>query len=920
MKLKCGQLNILYFRIFQRWKNKYFKNMTKIHYPQWLDSTYKVYTGIITKEHILSSLKSLWGDIHKNESLLGGKAIIIQFKVELSNGLIRSISHLQTVSLQDSEIEVLFDIFNEYWNIRSQEYKIESINTIIYTYKILFDTGPVVKRRINRAPSLKPAASYSFKGYDLPNTMDFTEWGIYYIDDDYKTAIVNKPNSKAKYYITLYEKHQTVQLKIGSKLLLAYKDIMSKSGDLNSFSRTIFLNKNNQEHVYTFIDRIQVVKTKTIPTKFLKTILPSTYITNKFLTLDIETRTLNGIMTPYCVSIFNGLEKVSFYLTDYINSDLMLEAAINSLFRRKYHLYKVYIHNFSYFDSVFMLRVLSNMNIKITPIIRDGRIINLTLSSSFVPQTEKSITNKGGYIISIRDSFLMLPSSLAKLAVNFNVEKKGIFPYKFVNNDQISLDYIGDVPSFDDFSNITDLEYHDYKKNFKNRAWDLKKESIQYCEQDVVTLYQIIDKFNHKIFKLFRVDILKYPTLSSLAFAIYRSQFMGEAKIPLIHGELFNFFREGYTGGSVDVIIPEGVNIKRYDVNSLYPYIMKTCPMPVGNITYFDGDITEIDHGAFGIFEVEVTSPNYLEIPILQLRVKGKNSVNTVSPLGSWTGVYFSEEIYNAMRYGYKFKILRGYTFEKGFIFKEYVDFLYKLKMNSFRDSPDYIISKLLLNSLYGRLGMNPKVEEHKIIKSSELIEIQNTFNVSNIIDFKNGTELVSFFDDTNIDTNLNISVPVSIAVTAMARVYMTKFKNDKNIELLYFDTDSIDIKGDLNYKYIGKEIGKFKLEHIFKKAIFLAPKVYGGITDNYEYIKVKGLKNPIPFKDLEKLIFKDTRLEIDQTKWYRNFNDGTINIKKEIYTLITTDNKRNIIYDKNNKFIATKPIILEYNSKQANK
>lgn len=39
-----------------------------------------------------------------------------------------------------------------------------------------------------------------------------------------------------------------------------------------------------------------------------------------------------------------------------------------------------------------------------------------------------------------------------------------------------------------------------------------------------------------------RADILKYPTLSSLAFGIFRQKFLGKAEIPIIEGEMFNFF------------------------------------------------------------------------------------------------------------------------------------------------------------------------------------------------------------------------------------------------------------------------------------------------------------------------------------------------------------------------------------------
>ena len=62
-------------------------------------------------------------------------------------------------------------------------------------------------------------------------------------------------------------------------------------------------------------------------------------------------------------------------------------------------------------------------------------------------------------------------------------------------------------------------------------------------------------------------------------------------KIPLIIGDMYEFFKKGYTGGSVDVYQATGENIYRYDVNSLYPFVMKNFSMPVGNPVYFEGDI-----------------------------------------------------------------------------------------------------------------------------------------------------------------------------------------------------------------------------------------------------------------------------------------------------------------------------------------
>lgn len=47
---------------------------------------------------------------------------------------------------------------------------------------------------------------------------------------------------------------------------------------------------------------------------------------------------------------------------------------------------------------------------------------------------------------------------------------------------------------------------------------------------------------------MFRMDILKYPTLPSLAFAIFIHNYLGDSKIPIIDRSLFYDFKRGYTG------------------------------------------------------------------------------------------------------------------------------------------------------------------------------------------------------------------------------------------------------------------------------------------------------------------------------------------------------------------------------------
>ena len=119
-----------------------------------------------------------------------------------------------------------------------------------------------------------------------------------------------------------------------------------------------------------------------------------------------------------------------------------------------------------------------------------------------------------------------------------------------------------------------------------------------------------------------------------------------------------------------------------------------------------------------------------------------------------------------------------------------------------------------------------------------------------------------------------NVSVVISSAITAYARIFMSRFKNNKNFILFYTDTDSLYTNKPLDIYYknlICKDLGQFKLEVIFDEAVFLAPKVYGGIvsdTNNkIEITKVKGYKNILNYNQLKSSLKKDSKLELNQEK-----------------------------------------------------
>jgi len=94
--------------------------------------------------------------------------------------------------------------------------------------------------------------------------------------------------------------------------------------------------------------------------------------------------------------------------------------------------------------------------------------------------------------------------------------------------------------------------------------------------------------------------------------------------------------------------------------------------------------------------------------------------------------------------YGYTFEIIKGYSFNRANLFKEFIKELYKIKESTEKSDPMYLISKLLMNSLYGRFGMEIILNNSKIINSDKLggLIAANKYLIEDIIDM--GDKIIS--------------------------------------------------------------------------------------------------------------------------------------------------------------------------------
>jgi len=597
--------------------------------------------------------------------------------------------------------------------------------------------------------------------------------------------------------------------------------------------------------------------------------------------IDVSDANFNLIKAS--TSLLNSFFKDIFELSTYNNFNL------------------VYFHNLGKFDGIFLINYfIKSKDLKMEIITRENTIYEII----FTDKTDKKIK--------IRDSFLLFPSSLDKMAKTFCEEGK----VAYEKHDAILADY----------------------SNFK-----FKETLIKYCSHDTLILAKSFIKYRQMVFENFQIDILSCMTLSSLAFKIFRSKYYSQSIIQQSHGHMDLFIRKSYRGGVVDVYKPKIENGYYYDVNSLYPYIMSNSHMPVGigkfgNAKFDDNfDINNF----FGFIHVKVKAPNSLYIPFL---TTNDSKYGLISPLGEWKDIYFSEEIKYALTLGYNFEYFEYYQFDKKIIFDKYVKDIYAQRL-LYKERGDLSsILKLLLNSLYGRFGMSNSIYKNILLKTPDetnyLHKLNLIYNVQKVNEFENNDikmNLIRFnevpdishikklysynlIDDSLYDEllksssnkidNLNVAVHISSAITAYSRIYMHKIKHKYAKNLYYSDTDSLVLDIKLEDQLISAtELGLLKLEYKIVSGLFIAPKLYYLKTDIQNIVKAKGVNaSVLNYDDFVKL-YNGEHVKVNFIKnFIKNFKNYTIGVSNIDIELQGNFSKRNKIF-KNSIWIDTQPI-----------
>lgn len=354
----------------------------------------------------------------------------------------------------------------------------------------------------------------------------------------------------------------------------------------------------------------------------------------------------------------------------------------------------------------------------------------------------------------------------------------------------------------------------------------LTPEEEEYIKHDVqIVAYAV---------KYFHSEGLDKMTIGSCALSEYKKlikkkNFNLYFPTPKYHDDVKQSYRGGFTWLNpkfAEKTIGCGIVL---DVNSLYPSVMYENYLPFGTPIYFKG---KYEHDPiYPIYTQMIRCQFELKegkIPTIQIKygysfrsneyLTNSGETEVVLCLNSVDLELFFEQydVYN-LEYisGWKFKATRG-------LFTEYIDKWSNNKIQAKKEGNHglYLISKLFLNSLYGKFGTDTRVTS-KIPYLSD----------DNQIHYKDG--------ETEYKDGIYIAMASFITsyarrktITSAQRIMDNYNKGLSKIQFVYADTDSLhcispDFELPEGLDIDPTKLGAWKYESKFNKAKFLRQKCY---------------------------------------------------------------------------------------------
>lgn len=451
--------------------------------------------------------------------------------------------------------------------------------------------------------------------------------------------------------------------------------------------------------------------------------------------------------------------------------------------------------------------------------------------------------------VRIIDSLKLLPLSVAQIAKSFGMEiSKGI------------------------------IDYDAHNKLPKGSA--ISDEEKEYIINDV--------RIVAKAVRYFHSQGLDKLTIGSCALDEYkkiigRKNFKKWYPTPKYHDDVKQSYRGGFTYLNPDYANKTIKNGICLDVNSLYPSVMRgeEYQLPFGTPIYFEGKYKP--DRIYPLYTQMISCQFELKkgkIPTIQIKhsefFKGTEYLHSSDGrevticLNSVDLELFLKhyDVYN-LEYisGWKFKSTRG-------LFDKYIDKWSenKIKAKAEGNKGLYLISKLFLNSLYGKFGTDTKVVSK--------------------IPYMADDGSIKYYD-SEPETRDGIYVAMASFITSYARrktitsaqTIMDNYASGKsNIQFVYADTDSLHCDSPNHELPEGLDIDPYKLgawkyESKFSKAKFLRSKCYMELS-------TEDIDNPNPDYEL-KITVAGMPKECYEHVTFNNFKVGASYAGKKVPRIV---------------------------------
>lgn len=375
----------------------------------------------------------------------------------------------------------------------------------------------------------------------------------------------------------------------------------------------------------------------------------------------------------------------------------------------------------------------------------------------------------------------------------------------------------------------------DYKKH-RPIVYEMTENEIDYLKNDIEIMAIALSKQFGASSKKMTIGSDALSNFKKSLDGSKKSKQVFESYFPKLDLDTDADIRRAYKGG-FSYLNPKfkGVHLQGnvYDVNSLYPSIMRNKVLPYGEPVFFIGEYEEVT--MYPLYIQRITCSFELRenhIPMVQLRnhsqfIQTEYLSSSKDEIIELVLCSVDLELFLKHYKTYNLEYQDGYMFKgSNTFFVDYIDYWGHIKETT--TGAERQIAKLMLNSLYGKFASSTKRR--------------------NKTPYLKGDGVLGFIDDQ--ETRIKpVYTALALFVTAYGRNITIGGAQSNYDRFIYCDTDSLHLVGyehPDNIKLHKTHLGFWDFETQFTDSKFLRAKTYMQYYDNEWHITCAGMPSKL--------------------------------------------------------------------------